>query len=339
MSARTLLDADMTTIGLWLRQGWFWWIDELRGLVPARLRPSPLRGAARYWVRDDRLQPVPGQRVGLVPRTGSAVALIVPPGACLRRELTRPKVGERDLRRMLALEADVLLPMPAGTALLATRILGPGDADGRVAVEIAALPLATGARLGAVAAAAGVTVRAAIVEEDPSGLPPLDFAPAMRDAGLLPVRRSATPWLWGLVGILLFLTVVMAIWRDAAQVAQLERLVAEQQPAVGIAQAIARRGAQDRRLVVQSLAARRHREPLGVMAKVQRALPAGSWLQRYLWDGETVRLTGYRPERADVATELRRSGAFQGVQTMGEETQAVLPTGQPFDISARVKRH
>jgi hypothetical protein len=336
MSARTLLDADMRTIGLWLRQGWFWWTDELRGLVPSRLRRSPLRGLPRYLMRDGRLAPLAGQRIGLVPKPGTAVTLVIPAGDCLRRTISRPKVGERDLRRMVALEADVLLPMPAESALLATRTLGPGDAPGSIAMEIAALPRATGAGIAAAALAAGAVVQAVIVEETGSDL---DFAPAMREAGLLAARRSATPWLWGLVGVLLVCTIAMAIWRDAAQVAQLERLVAEQQPAVEIVQAIAHRGEEDRRLVEHSLALRRDRAPLQVLATVQHALPVGSWLQRFLWDGETVRLTGYRPERADVATALRRSGAFASVQTMGEETQAVLPTGQPFDVSARVRPH
>ncbi|MBL7373439.1 hypothetical protein INQ23_29410, partial [Escherichia coli] len=76
-------------------------------------------------------------------------------------------------------------------------------------------------------------------ESQPS---PLDFAPALRSAGLLARRRSATPLLWGLVAVLLLFNITMAIWRDAARVAQLEQIVAEQQPAAGIAQAIARRG-------------------------------------------------------------------------------------------------
>ncbi|WP_163284462.1 hypothetical protein, partial [Enterobacter hormaechei] len=80
--------------------------------------------------------------------------------------------------------------------------------------------------------------------------------------GLLARRRSATPLLWGLVAVLLLFNITMAIWRDAARVAQLEQIVAEQQPAAGIAQAIARRGEQDRSLAARSLALRHTHDPL-----------------------------------------------------------------------------
>ncbi|MEP9360941.1 PilN domain-containing protein [Sphingomonas sp. KR3-1] len=337
MNPRALLDADMRMIGQWLLQGWQWWSDEIRALIPARLQRSSMRELPRFIVCDGALAPArPGQRVA-VPGPGARVTLVVPAADCLVRTITRPALGDRDLHRMLAFEADALLPIPVASVVLAARIEGAADAPGLVRVRIAGLPIAAAHAIAEAAEAADVVPVAVVVEQPQPQPAPLDFAPAMRAAGLLARQRSATPLLWVLVAVLLLLNLAMAIWRDAAHVAQFERIVAEQQPAVGIAQAISRRGEQDRRLVARSLALRRARDPLDVLAAVSASLPTGTWLQRLAWDGEAVRLTGYRPERADVATALRRSGRFVGVRSMGESAEAAMPTGQPFDLSAKVE--
>lgn len=337
MSARPLLDADMRTIGQWLLQGWHWWVDELRGLVPLRWRRAQLRGVPRLLVRGRMLQPEPGRRASPVSKAGMRVALVVSPADCLCRVVTRPAVGERDLLRMIAFEADSLLPLPAEAMLIAARIAGPADEQGQLRIEVAGLPIDRARAMLELAATTRLVPVAVIVEEAASRAEPLDFAPALRRAGLLPPQRSAAPWLWALVVLLMGLTIGFAIARDVARVTQLDRIVAEQQPAVSIAQAIARRSEQDRRLVQRTLALRRQREPLRLIAAVHAALPDGAWLQRLAWDGETIRLIGYRPEGADVATALRQSGRFAKVHAMEEDTQAALPTGQPFDLAASVK--
>lgn len=332
MNPRGLLDADMRTIGQWLLQGWQWWIDEIRGLAPARLRRARTSDAPRFVVRHDALVPVSDGTRGATP--GMRVTLVVAAAECLVRVITRPTLGERDMHRMVAFEADTLLPLPSGSVLLAVRSGGAAEEPGKTRIRVAGLPIETAhAMLRAADAARVVPVAVILDESQPS---PLDFAPALRSAGLLARRRSATPLLWGLVAVLLLFNIIMAIWRDAARVAQLEQIVAEQQPAAGIAQAIARRGEQDRSLAARSLALRHTHDPLQVIAAVSDALPEGAWLQRFVWDGEGVRLTGYRPARADVATALRRSGRFAGVRAMGESSEAAVPAGEPFDLSARM---
>lgn len=331
MNPRALLDADMRTIGQWLLQAWQWWVDELSGLVPARLRRGRTSEAPRFAVRHDMLVPVSAGVRSAAP--GMRVTLVVSAADCLVRTIIRPALGERDMQRMIAFEADTLLPLPSGSALLAARIAGPAEEPGAIRILVAGLPVERARTMLQVADAVGVVPVAVVLEE--SQPVPLDFAPAMRTAGLLARKRSAAPLLWGLVGVLLLLNIAVAIWRDAAHVARFEQIVAEQQPAVGIAQAIARRGEQDRSLARRSLALRRTHDPLHVIAAVSGVLPEGAWLQRLVWDGETVRLTGYRPARADVATALRRSGRFTDVHAMGEGSEAAVPAGEPFDLSAR----
>lgn len=327
MNPRALLDTDMQTIGRWLLGGWRWWGDELRALTPPALRPRRAYAAPRFAI-EDIAAAKPGMRV----------TILVPARDCLVRTIIRPAIADRDLRRMIAFEADALLPIPPGSALVTARVAGAADEAGKIEVEVAGLPLDKARAIAGDAAAAGVVpVTVVVAEADPKPAP-LDFAPAMREAGLLAPLRSAAPLLWGLVAALLLANVALWIWRDVARVAQFERLVTEQQPAVGIAQTIARRGVQDRRLIARSLALRRVRDPLHALGAVSHALPSGVWLQRLSWDGESVRLVGYRPARTDVATALRRSGGFAEVRSVSEETQAAMPTGEPFDLAAKVVR-
>jgi hypothetical protein len=338
MSGRGILNADMQTLARWLSQGWHWWVDEIRGALPERLRSRPAERLPRLRLAEGGLRVEPGasRRAWQRPGPGARVLVTVPATACLTRVIERPRVGDRDLQQMLVLEAETLFPFPADAIVIAARRIGDAP-GGRALVAVAALPIEHAREVAAAIAEARVV--AVAVEIESSGdqaLPPPDFAPAMRRAGLLARRRSATPMLWTLVGFLALLNLATWIWRDMANVDRLEALVSEQQPAVAVAQVITRRAEGDGKLVARSLALRRGHDALRTLADVGQALPDGAWLQRYAWDGATVRLAGYRPAGADIVTALRRSGRFTQIHTESADTQATLPTGDPFDVSARV---
>lgn len=330
MSVRGLLDADMKTIGRWLAEGWRWWTGELREIVPARLRESSARALPKLRAENGGLVPLP--------KAGARVAIMVRSADCLVRRIERPALSLRDLRQMVALEADMLLPMPAEAIIVAARTMGAGSAPGKTDVEVVGLPMARAQAIAAAIRSAGVVPVRISMDAPEDAWAPVDFAPAMRESGLLPELRTATPLVWALVGFLICLNIAAVIWRDVAKVEQLEQIVQDQQPAVNVAQTITRRSAQDRTLVIQSTLLRREHDPLRAMELLGNALPENAWLQRYVWDGASVRLVGYRPAKTDIATALRRSGHFSGVRTMADETQASVPAGEPFDISARISR-
>lgn len=339
MNMRFLLDADMRTIGRWLLEGWRWWLDELRAFVPARFRGARSSAGLPCVFRDGALVPLGRTGAGRIPekpKAGTRATILVPDALCLSRVIARPALGERDVQRMVALEAETLLPIPAGSAVVAGRIKGPADVPGKILIEVAGLPVEQARAIARAVESAGIVPVGIVTGAAAGARGPLDFAPAMRALGILTRRRSATPYLWGLVALLLLLDIGAWIWRDAAQVARFEQIVAGQQPAVTVAQAIGRRADHDRRIVAQSLSLRRTHDPLQVMGEAGAALPPGAWLQRYVWDGASIRLAGYRPPKVDVATALRRSGRFAEVRTASDETQAAIPAGDPFDISARV---
>lgn len=340
MSAKRLLDADMSTIGRWLVSGFRWWIGELEQLLPARLRHSRSDGLARYRFHGDALISLPDGKMtgGEGPRTGERIAIILPRALCLARVIERPTLNERDLQRMASFEGDGLLPFPGGTTLIAARRIGPAADPAKTRVEVAGIPIVRARKIAeAIAETKAVAVRI-VVENNRTTGTPLDFGPAMREAGLIARARSATPLVWAIVAGLVAINITLVIWKDVRSVERLEQVVQEQQPAVAVAQTITRRTSQDQALVTQSLARRRSHDALAGLAAVSEAIPQGAWLQRYVWDGASVKVTGYKPPRTDVAGELRRSGAFAEVRALNDEIQAEVPAGEPFDIGAKVNR-
>lgn len=337
MSGGGLLDADMRALMRGIEQAWAWWLEELRSLVPARFQSARRDNLPRLALDGDQLVPdIHGRgKIGHIPKQGARVSISIPRDLVLRRIIERPVMSERDLHRMLGFQGDTLLPFPAGTMIMAGRSVGV-MAPGRMRIEVAGLRIDAARNIAAIAAAAGVRPARVAVHEDQPGSPPLDFQRAMRDAGIVSGSRSATPLLWALVGFLVALHIATMIWCDATSLARLEQVVQDQQPALSVAQTITRRAEQDRVLVAGSLRLRTEHDALGGLAAVSRILPDGAWLQRYVWDGATVRLTGYKPAKTDIATALRRSGRFSEVRSLSDETQATVTASEPFDLTARI---
>lgn len=324
MSGRGILDADMTTVAGWLRQGCRWWLDELRAMVPERLRDAGRVGAKVVpWSG--------GALVGAAP--GTSVAIALDPALCLVRTIERPAMGERDLERMIALDADRILPLPAETVVVASRVVARAGSTAQVAV--AALPRERAESLAAAAALAQVVPVDVRLDTDEG---PIAFLPALRRSGLMIRARGAARGWWAAVAFLFLLNGALLIWRDVARNERLEAVVEGQRPAVAAARRITNRVRSGQRIARVALAKREASDPLWVMGQVATALPPGVWLQRYGWSGESLRLAGYRPRGADVVKSLRAAPGFVEVRNTNADTIAEVPAGQPFDLTARVRK-
>jgi hypothetical protein len=324
MSGNTILQADMHTVGQWIADGMRWWLDQLAAMVPKRLRQwrdgrclladyDPDTGA--LLTRSDW----PGARS----RRSDPVIIVLPAAFCLSRTIERPVMSRRDMESMIALDAGRIMPIGAEGMILAARIL--------------------------------------TAQPDPQSAQqsdePIDFLPAFRKAGLArDENRGALP-LWIAVGVLFMLNIGLLVWRDTAATASLEARIAEQQPAVNAVRRINARIAKADRFAAATVEARRIGEPLAMLARVAAALPQGAWVQRYTWlakepdngiangqasgpdnrQGGALRITGYRPQQADVAGGLRRAGL--SVQRYSDaSTAAQNPLGQPFEVTLRITR-
>ena len=339
MSGRGLLDADMATIGRAAGDALRWWRDELAAMVPPRWRD---RAAAPRALADYR--PATGDivvRHDDSSRGGGTAptAVVLPAGVLLTRVLERPAMSQRNLDSMLALESDRILPLAAGEAVLATRIVARDDVHRRLTVDVAALPLAAAQRLGVALAALPRPVHAVYTATpEPGAPPPINLLPALRRAGIVADTAASADRLWLAVAFLFALNIGVLIWRDVAVVDTLADIVAEQQPAVDTAHRIDARIDQVDRFVAATRARRGDTAPLALLGTIARALPPGVWLQRFGAQGDGLRLTGYRPAGADVSAALRRAGfsvtrysetAATGQSRLGQAFEATLRRRKP----------
>jgi hypothetical protein len=322
MSGKGILDADMTTVAGWLRDGWRWWVDELAALVPDRWRALG-RGRAEVARFDGT------HLTGAAP--GKAVAVAVASELCLVRVVERPALSERDVARMLAFEADRILPMPAETMVAAGRIVAREGATMRLAV--AGLPRARADALaGLIVQQRARPVR--VFVDHPAGA--IELLPALRDAGYLGVRHGAARGWWAAVAFLFVLNVGLLIWRDAARNQRLQEVVDAQAPAVAVSRAMTGRVRTGQRVALVTARRRAAYDPLGVLARVSGGVPGGTWAQRYGWTGDTLKLAGYRRRDANVVAALRALPGFVEVRNTNTDSVAEVPAGQPFDVSARL---
>ncbi|WP_298171983.1 PilN domain-containing protein [Novosphingobium sp.] len=326
MTLTELLNLDMTTLARMARSGFDWWVRELEGLLPKGL----VRGRSlTAWHSYEHGAVLAASRAGVD-------TLVIPHGLCLVRTLTLPRLPPDDLAALIALDADRIMPVPADSIVIGIRTVGPaGEATGgadMVRVQVGALPISRAREIAVAARAAGVSP-ARIGPLDAAGEQlDFDFAPAMRKAGLLPLRPAAARFWWMVVAALVLLNIGTAVLRDQQQVERLQTLVDAQAPALTAVRRVEDRVIGNAR-VVQALNARRAaHQPLRLMAMVGGVLPDKAWIQRFEWDGKTLRLSGYGAPGVNVVSALKASGLFASVRASRAEAAAESAGGRPFEL-------
>jgi hypothetical protein len=125
MNATSILDADMTTLAAWGRSITKWWWNELSSMVPARFqgRSVTLDHYLSFDANSGFAEHLDGtlSSIGLVRQNMPHLPVMFAPDACLVRGLKLPPVGEADMRKLVVLDADRIMPMPASALLLAVR--------------------------------------------------------------------------------------------------------------------------------------------------------------------------------------------------------------------------
>jgi general secretion pathway protein L len=338
MSGRGILDADMATMRGWLATGLRWWLDELTGMVPRRWRDRGV-GRLAFHVYDPEagtLEPLPTAGGGRT-RPDAAAAVVLPPRLTLVRTIAYPAVSERDLGNLIELDRDRIMPQ-GRDALLAARVLARDPASGRMQVEVAGLALASAEALAQVLRQLPrEPVRILASAPEPPGAAPIDLLPALRRAGLIGAGNRSASSLWLAVGFLFLLNIGLLVWRDSAALDNLSATVDQQQPAVSVAHRIIARMRAEDRIAALATAARASREPVALLARIDQALPAGTWIQRFSWQGNAVQIAGYHPAKADVSGALRRAG-LAVVRYGDTSNEAPTPLGEPFEVTLRLGR-
>lgn len=324
MAAGSILDADMATVSGWFRSGFAWWLEEMQTIMPfAFTKRDRAIGNYLYYQKDGTLASH---------GTGNPEAILVDPDMCLVREIVLPVLGDADLARVVALDADRIMPIPAEQLIVGAK----ADAKDRTCVTVAGLRKATVVTLLESAREAGFAPpqRIGLFDQASPGRMAIDFSQGCAAAGLTAAIRPVALTYWAIVAFLFALNIGALVWRDVESVRNFEALVAAQAPAVNAARTISKKISNTQKSA-QILAERRaNQNAFAVLAAVTQAMPERAWVQRFSWDGRSIRLSGYKREGTDVIGALRKSPYLRDVRAANAEAMAEVPTGQPFDLSA-----
>jgi hypothetical protein len=339
MKTGTLLDADMTTLVQMSKDGARWWVDELNAMLPgwAQRERRAISGLVAHYGADGNLRiegdsaPLGSADQSKAPRPAT---ILIPETLCLIRQVALPAMRRADLRKLVMLDLDRLMPFALDTAYADVAPTGTISAEGKYDAAIAALPKAQVKAIYAAATDAGLAPRAIGIADGDDASLRFDFMSGLVDDGLAKPTRSGVAFWWWLLAALFALNVGAMIFRDMQSVAQLATLVESQQPTANAARRLAQRIAGEEGLRGELLARRERDNALAALAFVTRTVPSGVWIQRYSWNGETLRLSGYKQGNVDVVAALRKSGGFASVRASTSDVAAESATGQPFDVTA-----
>ncbi len=343
MTLQELLSSqmDFASIGALARQGLAWWLDELAAMLPSAWRDQ-LSSRPRVWIeprgasgwrlwKDGRL--FEGDAATAAGRT--RIGLIAPPGSVLTREILVPRMPAADVRRMLTLDIDRLSPLAPELVHFDTEIIDRGEGDGKQRVLLGILPRAEAARLLFRARADGYAPATLAARTEGEDRPPrFDFLPQALEAAGETAGSKVRLYGWAAAAALIVVNIAVLVARDAIDVSRMQAAVDAQRPAVDAVMRLRRRVESEDARRRDLLDRGRRGDPLRMLNALTRAVPTGAWVQHLEWNGQTLRIVGFKREDIDMAAAIRGSGAFANPRTMTAEPTTGPTPIRPFDIMA-----
>jgi general secretion pathway protein L len=338
-----LLRTDHTTAGRWLRSGLVWWASELVGMLPGparrwfETRPSltaqPLEGGYRL-TRNSRL---------VMESAGDArrprpVTLRLPREAALIREAPAPAMPEHDLRRMLELDIDRLTPFRPDQVFVAVVVEGGNSSGAPRRAVVAAIQRDRAVAALEHARSSGLDPRALGVDANSPAEAALDFLPKMREADLAPRPSANRALIWGAVALLAVANLGAAIGRDTLTLNGLRKRIELQRAQVSQVQTLRRKVLSEEHRRADIISRRAAGEPLRMLNALTGAVPNGAWIDRLAFDGQSVRVSGYRQDQVDVAAALRAAPLLVNVRNSGSDVLTRQAAGQPFDLTVDLRK-
>jgi len=343
MNVKDVLNADLQTVGWWIRQGFVWWTEELLALLPDGWRERFGRSTSTIIEFGDGLalrndsESRALDPATLSPKQKRNVTIALPLRQVLTRTLDYPLVPINDIRRMIALDIDRLTPFHADAVFYDTEIIQRDPQSERQQILLGVLPRATVSDAMARAASYDLVPAAIGAVGDAGSNIHFDFLPSARRA--LGAGQTRIPYWWAAVGVLVLANIGLLAFRDSADLATLQQNVDSQRLTVDVALRL--RGKVDaeatRRAAILERKARNN--PLRVLDAVTKALPANAWTQHFEWNGQTVRITGYRNGPADLLGPLEASNVLHNARALDADVQPAKENAfTPFNITADVKQ-
>ena len=336
MNFKDLLNTDHEAIFQWLLHAFRWWVDELMGMVPPQWRDRLMRRTfAVAQLTDNGIiytKADSGERLTERPR--GRVKLALPADQVLIRHVDLPILPTSDLKRMIALDIDRLTPFRSEQVLFDTEVAARDDANGRQKLLLGVVPRSAAARQMERARAYALEPVAVGVTGGPGEGGGLDFLPSLRSVeGGAGARRRAL-YAWIAVGVLAAFNLFMLNYRDASATAQLRDAVDSQQGPVTVAMRLRDKVQKEAARRANLLKQMKQNAPLPVLEAVTQALPDGSWVERFEWDGKSVHIRGVRKDAPNLLASLEASPLLRNARSLTSDPRAAMAATGNFELVA-----
>jgi general secretion pathway protein L len=321
---KDLLNTDHEAIFQWLLHAFRWWVDELLGMVPTEWQDRFLKrssiiaefGDTGVVYRDEQSGKV------LPERPRGSVKVVMPAEQVLLRQIDLPILPASDLKRVVALDLDRLTPFRADQVLFDTEVVSRDDERGRQQVMVGVIPRTSASRTLELSRANNI---------DPAAI---DFLPALRDAEGGSVGRRRASYFWIAAGVLLAFNLFMLTYRDAIATSQLREAVESQQSPVTVAMRLRDQVQKEATRRAALLRLQKQDAPLPVLDAVSQALPDGTWVEHYEWNGRTVQLRGFRKDTPDLLAKIESSPLLRNARSLSSDPHGAMATTGSFELAA-----
>lgn len=337
-----------------------WWLGELAGLLPRRLRGAGGRRrrgvilARRADVIEVAEIGAEGERTlgsvadgapdrdrqlrGLLRqarRRGRPATVRLADELGLRKMLDLPLAAREDLEQLLRFEMDRLTPFRADEVHFAQRIVATDAAARRISVELQVVPRRVVEQ--ALASAQGLGLSVGRVELA-GGAEPLNLLRDEQGGGARESRVTRALVLLAL--ILAVIAVAIPLRRQQATLEDLQNRVAaaraEAEESLDLRERIDRLSQSSRFLVAEKT-----RRPMAgeVLAELTRLVPDQAHIVQLDLDGDNLQLHGYARTASDLIGLLDQSQLFETPQFRSPVTQDPRSGTERFHLSVEIAAH
>jgi general secretion pathway protein L len=340
---------------------WSWWLAELAGMLPRRLKRVGRRDRRQIVVllnpdetvvlerTGDRARMLDVVRADSSDHVGQLAALLQrvnprrqPVTICLSGELglrkiiSLPLAARDDLKQLLRFEMDRLTPFRAEEVHFAQRIVDTDTPNRRIMVELAVAPRSIVEQALKMAQAVGaVASRVELGTARPDGREPLNLLP--QESGDVAGERRLVRALIVLALILAMVAVAIPLQRQRAKLAALTDQVASTR--VEAEESHALREELDRLTQTSTfLLAEKGRRPMAteVLADLTRLVPDQAYLAQLMLQGGEVQLHGWAATASDLISLLDQSPLFRAPQFRSPVTQDGSDGSERFHLSVEL---
>ena len=340
-----------------------WWLTQWRDLLPRSWRDRGAERAPYLALVPDRLDhpaaltilyvsagterslgnlaPEPGAGRALATLLGKAarpsvLALRVPPGSVLSRDVALPIAAERDLARVLGYEMDRLTPFSSDELFFSHEVVRRDRAAGRVTLRLALTPRAQVEPLVAILARAGLAPDAIEGREPDGAIRRITLAAR---AGGPDRAELLTRAAWALAACLAIACLAVPFIRQSSALAASGAAVAALRPRV--AQVDRLRASLDAATAGTDVLAAAERDigdPLDVLATLTDLLPDDTFLTDLSLTGRKLTINGQSASAAKLIGLLSTDPSLANPSFVAPVTRLETSHTDLFSIRADVTR-